>query len=256
MSCSCCDSLWQWCWRTKYVIWHEYVHGTMWVPVTVEHTAVSASGQQAGGGWWRGAGPGCGRSLQEGVCVYSLEGDLLETVCLCLRRGGETRVSMWNRSERHSLHTGQDAVRSPLTDAVFWQRDVPLWRSKVLLSLRAAAVACLRHWAAGQQFEERGTPVLQSPIYCQNKHVKHICYWDQRQNEKMKENKTHIFASAGVLSLGWWREGGEFWMWSSYAVCSPVVSHTAAPRNWGQAGDLCQSKDESKNDELWFSVQN
>lgn len=52
------------------------------IPVAVEYAAVGPSGQQTGGrGWWWWTGPGCGRSLQEQVCIQRLEWQLLETVC-------------------------------------------------------------------------------------------------------------------------------------------------------------------------------
>lgn len=57
-------------------------------PVTVEHAAVGAAGQQAGRCGRGGAGLGCGSPFQEGVGVESLQGDLLEAVCFCR---GETK---------------------------------------------------------------------------------------------------------------------------------------------------------------------
>lgn len=62
--------------------------------------------------------------------------------------------------------------RAGLTDAVFGERHVPLWRRKLLLPLGTAAVAQFWHRAAGQQFgQQRGAPVLELSIYCQSTRV-------------------------------------------------------------------------------------
>lgn len=67
-------------------------HVECWtLPVSEEHAAVRASGDPTGGGWQgRGAGAGEG-PLQEGVCIHSLQGDLLEAICFCMGTDNEER---------------------------------------------------------------------------------------------------------------------------------------------------------------------
>ena len=142
------------------------------------------------------------------------------------------------RTGSDSYWTRQDGFGSRLTDAVFRNRHIPLRGCKLLLALRAAAVAWFRHRAAGQEFgQQGGPPVVQLPINCQNKRscVTHTApSAGKGKVTAFKQKKTHISVSAGVWSSGWWWEGGELWKWSSYAVCSPVVLYMAAPENWGQ----------------------
>lgn len=136
------------------------------IPVAVEYAAVGPSGQQTGGrGWWWWTGPGCCRSLQEQVCIQRLEWQLLETVCFRFKTKANS-ILVFRKIiiiKKRLNFTGW-----LLTNAVFRKRHIPLWRSKLFLAFRAAAVSRFRCRAGGQQFcQNGGTPVVQLPICCQ-----------------------------------------------------------------------------------------